>query len=1159
MNEWRAQEQAAEIILGPDLFAIPEEEPDLEESSPWLWDWGTYRDWKATLTARIDQERAVIASLREAVGATEEATLLILRDALILAADETAGRTLEEKAKWLGNRLQIDTQTGSCQTTTRVSQAIVSLQTLLWRARTGQLDDAISNLILDADYFDAEWEWLGSYAAWRSAVFVFLFPQNLLDPNLRRNRTPVYDQIISQLPARVSQEAACAAATAYSNYFRDITTLRPEASCMAHTRIAKGDPCQSTSVVERDRFYLFARTMESGTIYWSTYDTIARRRRAGDPGGFAQSFWEPLTSFGNSKVLELIGAAPMETKDGDRRLYLFAKLEDNQKQKLAFISYPLSIPGGVWSSSATLLDLPPLLETFEVVADQASKNGKVRFVFSAGGQNGQTRNFSAEADGWEGESPEPVELARSYSRLCALIASSGGFHLVAQTSDGALFFDEYVKHGDATPWELNSLLDLGEQTTEIGAAQGDDKEWIGSIKTGLSVGTDIGPIAPVYIFWRSHAQTYFSVAPASAPRLINTNLTRIARDLGAVESDEARRIFIERSGAGKVDRAEFETTIEEMENPVIPGSTVQVVAPRVKEPRDIPSRLTTPELQIRRTLIENIFSYNEGAPRSNFAYLQEAYYFLPLHLALELQKSGHYEAALDLIRTIYDYAAPRETRKIYYGLVVEETLSGDANDDRLQNWLRDPLNPNGVAETRQNSYTFFTLLTLVRCLLDYADAEFTRDTVESNARARVLYETALEILDEGRLIPGPSLCQSSLIHFVAVFSPVWTNVYNGALSELSKINDAQRLAGLTQEIQSIIVEGELSEAQRFARVRAAIRRELDANESVRSLATALEGRVAAESGTFSALLARPQLAGAAFKAARAQGDAFISSLSTVAQIDEERLSSERIEIPWLRERAITTPVAGSSAARPASLASLIRGASPQQQLDPASSVLIGAALTASPIYGVGTINPTVFVFIPAMMDPSFCIPENRTPKSLKLRAESNLYKLRHCLNIAGLRRELQPYAAPTNAVTGLPQIGAAGQLILPGLSALPATAYRYGALIERAKELGGGAYSFDSRDQGHSFDDRIVARRDRRRVFPDSESKLRPRVDRTDFAAQRDRSIRTQSAAGDALAVRGHRRRYHLGVPHAQSVELLQLRLDCGRAHHDRLHGARQP
>jgi hypothetical protein len=61
--------------------------------------------------------------------------------------------------------------------------------------------------------------------------------------------------------------------------------------------------------------------------------------------------------------------------------------------------------------------------------------------------------------------------------------------------------------------------------------------------------------------------------------------------------------------------------------------------------------------------------------------------------------------------------------------------------------MRDPLNPHLIASTRLNAYTRFTLLSIVRCLLAYADAEFTRDTTESLPRARTLYRTALELLE----------------------------------------------------------------------------------------------------------------------------------------------------------------------------------------------------------------------------------------------------------------------------------------------------------------------------------------------------------------------------------------------------------------------------
>src|SRR5262249_36483420 len=65
-----------------------------------------------------------------------------------------------------------------------------------------------------------------------------------------------------------------------------------------------------------------------------------------------------------------------------------------------------------------------------------------------------------------------------------------------------------------------------------------------------------------------------------------------------------------------------------------------------------------------------------------------------------------------------------------------------------------------IAESRQNTYTRFTLLSLVRCLLEYADAEFTRDSAESLPRARTLYMTALELLESIELRQQENACDA---------------------------------------------------------------------------------------------------------------------------------------------------------------------------------------------------------------------------------------------------------------------------------------------------------------------------------------------------------------------------------------------------------------
>jgi hypothetical protein len=156
----------------------------------------------------------------------------------------------------------------------------------------------------------------------------------------------------------------------------------------------------------------------------------------------------------------------------------------------------------------------------------------------------------------------------------------------------------------------------------------------------------------------------------------------------------------------------------------------------------ITEQLTDKQLSDRRDLIQSLFESENILIQ---IFLREIFFFVPMALALQLQKSGYYLAALDWIETFYaDHFALAE-RKIYYGLVQEETLPTEyqRNPD---NWLRVGLNPHTIVAVRANSYTRFTLMTLVRCYLDFADAEFTRDDGESVARARALYGAALELL-----------------------------------------------------------------------------------------------------------------------------------------------------------------------------------------------------------------------------------------------------------------------------------------------------------------------------------------------------------------------------------------------------------------------------
>ena len=101
-------------------------------------------------------------------------------------------------------------------------------------------------------------------------------------------------------------------------------------------------------------------------------------------------------------------------------------------------------------------------------------------------------------------------------------------------------------------------------------------------------------------------------------------------------------------------------------------------------------------------------------------------------------------------------------------------------------------------------------------------------------------------------------------------------------------------------------------------------------------------------------------------------------------------------------------------------------------------------------------------FGPLLGLPGFTVPPDGVADALEQHAQVNLYKIRNGRNIAGMTRQLDVYAVPLDAGTGMPAIGGQAQLALPGAAAQAPTPYRYAALIERAKQLTGLASQLET-------------------------------------------------------------------------------------------------
>lgn len=469
---------------------------------------------------------------------------------------------------------------------------------------------------------------------------------------------------------------------------------------------------------------------------------------------------------------------------------------------------------------------------------------------------------------------------------------------------------------------------------------------------------------------------------------------------------------------------------------------------------DITEQLSETKLQFRRTQIQLAFESNADEPQSNLTYLEEAYYFVPVHLALQLQLQGQYTAALDWFRTVYDYSMPTAQRKIYYGLKRED--SPTATYDRAPDWLLDPLNPHEIAATRANTYTRFTLLALIRCFLEFADAEFTRDTAESLTRARTLYLTALELLELPKIKQQLSRCEELIVSLdVEINEPEWLSVWIGIKTDLTQIHNSQALTAVIDELKQILATSEPI-AIRLAQARSLVARTRTTQPAPPTLARVIAEKSRRLAQSHTNLLTQPVIAQAVQKVGRLASQDYLQTVAIVSGLSTATLETEKVELPWLRQRLETATIGKGNLTRVGAILTA-RELSAERF---ANAPLIASSRTATlikvaqfaPLRAVELVHRTGR-FLPSAPAYGFCIVPNSVIEALRLRAELNLYKLRTCRNIAGVERQIEPYAAPTDAESGLPQIGAGGQLVLPGTVTFQPTPYRYTVLIERAKQL----------------------------------------------------------------------------------------------------------
>ncbi|HEX5719525.1 MAG TPA: neuraminidase-like domain-containing protein [Thermoanaerobaculia bacterium] len=1178
---WRAEEETRGLLLLPDYFRIPPAGPIAvpppagQEPPAWRATAAERRAWRDRLQARIDHERSLATALAGSVSAAEESTLPALRDALLLASvpadaphalwDREA--RLEAQGKWVTDHLLIDARSSPCQKVTRIGQAIETLQALLFSVRTGQLRDTYP-FALEAPDFDQEWEWIGSYGAWRAAMFVFLFPENVLRPSLRRRQSPGLRRALELLRThgRPTPAVARQVARLYADYFQDVANL--SVGSWAEVPPAAGEEGG------RPVRYYFARNRRTPgaatRVYWGS--------RPATPAATERTvLWDQIP--GLSRAVDLPGAALYQPPSDSRHLYLFARVEEDledrpgTRQRLVFTRYNLDT--GTWMTQPVVLEQPDDLTGYRLWLKQTA-DGQPYLGIQPPSGVALFRGVKRRGDVWieehfpdSGYQPgwHPVGGSAEDRTLLWGVAKNPAGRLeifVDRNINTSLWTKSQTAAGGAwSDWK-----DLGNPVGTFDASQARVAQ---NADGQTAVVVELGGTHDLwYIREVDHeAGTWSAWENLGNPSPEGNFAPEVGRNANGLLD-----VFISGSGSEEVGKRLWRKRQKpgggwEDWKELAPVTDVGISWKQVA--RNADGRLEI--LVIAGGSTGKLWRSIQVAPNSE-SWTPWELTGLPAnawHVVVGENQNGLLEAFV--ISFIAGSGAKlyhsRQTAVggpwgpwLDFGLPFNPLTSavGRNGDGCLDFfiigpertiWHRRQTEPNGTEWTAWHNLT-----------------ESTGGKTESHMHTVLNAENRLELFRRGPELAIWSMVvpynESQVPNPDADLTPVYAGPYE--LTERLTTADLQALRGRIRQAYEQSPAGALLyleeawyalpveialELQRQGHHTAALdwfRTVYDygAPSDQRKIFHGLELDAALPAGYGQAegWLEDP-LDPHAIAATRRNAHTRFTLMSLVGSLREFADAEFTLDTPESLARARTLYLTGlelladlrtvqlsgsyevpqHQSLAPAMLA---MPAAPARALRLAGLLALGAESLAAARAGFGGDGGNgnggegslaVRAMAPAGPVPAprspqattalsyaFWVPVNPVLEALRLQIELNLYKLRTCRNIAGLLRDTPLYSAPIDTVSGLPVLGVGGQIVLPGAVTFQPTPYRFAVLLERARQLANLAQQMESALLG------ALERRD-----AEAYSLIRARQDVAVANSQvRWHDLKVQKAGGDA-------------------------------------------
>lgn len=223
--------------------------------------------------------------------------------------------------------LLMDVEMSECSKISPIKAALNSVQLYIHRAMM-KIEEGIK---VDEKFTEEKWKWLSSYREWEASNKIKLYPENYLNPTLRKIVAPEYKKLQNTLmQGNITDEGVSDAYMKYFEDFEQVTSLKIVDSCFE--RVNK----------KTNTLYVIGRTLAQPYDYYY-------RTAIFDEANQKILYWTAWKKIEASIPVETV--TPIYVFN---RLFIFwvqqiEKGKDNEKRVDATINYIFQKPSGSWT------------------------------------------------------------------------------------------------------------------------------------------------------------------------------------------------------------------------------------------------------------------------------------------------------------------------------------------------------------------------------------------------------------------------------------------------------------------------------------------------------------------------------------------------------------------------------------------------------------------------------------------------------------------------------------------------------------------------------------------------------------------------------------------------------------------------------------------